>query len=168
MAAVKLALKVGPDNFYNTFALRIRRRTGMELPGETRGLLRPTKQMERFLDRLHRHRSGSRRHAHPIGLHGLHHRQRRRLSSASRPDARAAGPGRSRSLRGACTQARSLSRPAKICPIPLPPGAHRVISETDRRADAQDDGRRRPLWQRQAGAAQRLLIRRQNRHRAKG
>ena len=42
MAAVKLALKVGPDRFYNYIrAFGFGSRTGVELPGETRGLLRP-------------------------------------------------------------------------------------------------------------------------------
>jgi cell division protein FtsI (penicillin-binding protein 3) len=42
VAAVKLALKVGPDNFYKYIrAFGFGARTGVELPGETRGLLRP-------------------------------------------------------------------------------------------------------------------------------
>ena len=43
VAAVKLALKVGPDRFYQYIRdFGFGNRTGMELPGETRGLLRPT------------------------------------------------------------------------------------------------------------------------------
>ena len=43
VAAVKLALKVGQDNFYKYVrAFGFGSRSGMELPGETRGLLRPT------------------------------------------------------------------------------------------------------------------------------
>lgn len=42
VAAVKLALKVGPDRFYQFIRdFGFGSRTGMELPGETRGLLRP-------------------------------------------------------------------------------------------------------------------------------
>jgi cell division protein FtsI (penicillin-binding protein 3) len=42
VAAVKLALKVGPDNFYKYIReFGFGARTGTELPGETRGLLRP-------------------------------------------------------------------------------------------------------------------------------
>jgi cell division protein FtsI (penicillin-binding protein 3) len=42
VAAVKLALKVGPDNFYKFIReFGFGARTGTELPGETRGLLRP-------------------------------------------------------------------------------------------------------------------------------
>jgi hypothetical protein len=63
-------------------------------------------------------------------------------------------------------QPRPSSRAAKICPIRCPP-ARTASSHHDRRPDAQDDGRRRALRHRQAGAAQRLLLRRQNRHRAK-
>jgi cell division protein FtsI (penicillin-binding protein 3) len=42
VAAVKLALKVGPDRFYQYIrSFGFGARTGVELPGETRGLLRP-------------------------------------------------------------------------------------------------------------------------------
>jgi cell division protein FtsI (penicillin-binding protein 3) len=42
VAAVKLALKMGPDNFYKYMrAFGFGTRPGVELPGETRGLLRP-------------------------------------------------------------------------------------------------------------------------------
>jgi cell division protein FtsI (penicillin-binding protein 3) len=45
VAAVKLALKVGPDNFYRYMReFGFGARTGTELPGETRGLLRPVSQ----------------------------------------------------------------------------------------------------------------------------
>ena len=44
VAAVKLALKMGPDNFYKYIHdFGFGSRSGLELPGETRGLLRPVK-----------------------------------------------------------------------------------------------------------------------------
>ncbi len=44
VAAVKLALKVGPDRFYDSIrAFGFGSRSGIELPGETRGLLQPVK-----------------------------------------------------------------------------------------------------------------------------
>jgi cell division protein FtsI (penicillin-binding protein 3) len=44
VAAVKLALKIGPDQFYNSIrAFGFGSRSGVELPGETRGLLQPVK-----------------------------------------------------------------------------------------------------------------------------
>jgi cell division protein FtsI (penicillin-binding protein 3) len=44
VAAIKLALKVGQDKFYDYVrAFGFGARTGVELPGETRGLLRPVK-----------------------------------------------------------------------------------------------------------------------------
>jgi cell division protein FtsI (penicillin-binding protein 3) len=44
VAAVKLALKVGPDKFYQSIrAFGFGARSGIELPGETRGLLQPVK-----------------------------------------------------------------------------------------------------------------------------
>ena len=43
VAAIKLALKVGPDKFYEYIRdFGFGARTGVELPGETRGLLRPS------------------------------------------------------------------------------------------------------------------------------
>ena len=61
----------------------------------------------------------------------------------------------------------SRFKPGGELPDPLPAGAHRVHLHADRGPDAQDDGRRGALRHRQAGAAQRLLLGRQNRHRAK-
>ncbi len=47
VAAVKLAMKVGPDQFYNYIrAFGFGSRSGVELPGETRGLLRPVKRWQ--------------------------------------------------------------------------------------------------------------------------
>ena len=44
VAAVKLALKIGPDHFYDYIrAFGFGSRSGIELPGETRGLLQPVK-----------------------------------------------------------------------------------------------------------------------------
>lgn len=44
VAAVKLALKIGPDHFYDSIrAFGFGSRSGIELPGETRGLLQPVK-----------------------------------------------------------------------------------------------------------------------------
>ncbi|MGB7267337.1 MAG: penicillin-binding protein 2, partial [Terracidiphilus sp.] len=44
VGAIKLALKLGPDRLYNYIrAFGFGQRTGVELPGETRGLLRPVK-----------------------------------------------------------------------------------------------------------------------------
>jgi cell division protein FtsI (penicillin-binding protein 3) len=44
VAAVKLALKIGPDNFYQYIRnFGFGSRSGVELPGETRGLLQPVK-----------------------------------------------------------------------------------------------------------------------------
>ncbi|MGC1463896.1 MAG: penicillin-binding protein [Terracidiphilus sp.] len=44
VAAIKMALKVGPDRFYQYIrAFGFGSRTGVELPGETRGLLQPVK-----------------------------------------------------------------------------------------------------------------------------
>jgi len=45
VAAIKLAMKIGPDRFYQYIRdFGFGARSGVELPGETRGLLRPVKQ----------------------------------------------------------------------------------------------------------------------------
>jgi cell division protein FtsI (penicillin-binding protein 3) len=47
VAAVKLAMKVGPEQFYDYIrAFGFGTRSGVELPGETRGLLRPVKRWQ--------------------------------------------------------------------------------------------------------------------------
>ncbi|MGB0062812.1 MAG: penicillin-binding protein [Terracidiphilus sp.] len=47
VAAVKLAIKIGPDKFYQYIRdFGFGQRTGIELPGETRGLLRPVKRWQ--------------------------------------------------------------------------------------------------------------------------
>ena len=88
VAAVKLALKVGQERFYQYIRdFGFGQRSGAELPGETRGLLRPAEPMERNVDRLHRHRPGGRRHAAATGLDGFDDRQWRSVSAAARADA---------------------------------------------------------------------------------
>ncbi len=80
--------KLGPDRFYQYIRdFGFGTRTGAEMPGETRGLLRPVKQVGPVVDRLHRHRPGGCRHAAATGLDGFDHRQRRRLSAAACADA---------------------------------------------------------------------------------
>ncbi len=47
VAAVKLAMKIGPDKFYQYIRdFGFGQRSGIELPGETRGLLRPVKRWQ--------------------------------------------------------------------------------------------------------------------------
>lgn len=47
VAAVKLAMKIGPDKFYQYIRdFGFGQRSGVELPGETRGLLRPVKRWQ--------------------------------------------------------------------------------------------------------------------------
>ncbi len=57
-------------------------------------------------------------------------------------------------------------RPGEEMPDPLPPGAHRVITELTSAQMRQDDGGRGALRHRPARAAERLQRRGQNRHRA--
>ena len=57
--------------------------TGIELPGETRGLVKPVKNLVGVVHRLHVHGAGNRGYAPADRLHGFHHRQRRRLHAAA-------------------------------------------------------------------------------------
>ena len=121
VAAVKLALRMGPDASIIHSGLWLRVAQRIQLPGETRGLLR--------------HRSAGARSSigsiaigqevavtpHPTGHHGLHDRQWRHLSAAAHPaEARAREPGESSSA--------AAFHPEQELPDPLPAGAHRVIS----------------------------------------
>jgi cell division protein FtsI (penicillin-binding protein 3) len=124
VAAVKLALKVGPDNFYRYMReFGFGARTGTELPGETRGLLRP-------VSRWGSSSIGSLAIGQEVGVTPL------QLVSMVSTIAnggtylppRVLIPGQV-----GASQAPSLeAAPFKLneeLPNPLPPGAHRVITE---------------------------------------
>jgi cell division protein FtsI (penicillin-binding protein 3) len=128
VAAVKLALKVGQDRFYQYVRdFGFGARTGMELPGETRGLLRPTK-------RWNGSSIGSIAIGQEVGVTPI------QLVSMVSTIANGGTylPPRilmpSQLDAGANGQSAPLleSRPFRLndeLPNPLPPGAHRVISE---------------------------------------
>ena len=167
VAAVKLALKVGPDRFYQYIRdFGFGSRTGAELPGETRGLLRP-------VNKWGSSSIGSIAIGQEVGVTPL------QLVSMVSTIANGGVylpphvlmPGQvdrhAQRQKPAAPQAPSPFKPGGELPNPLPAGAHRVHLHADRRPDAQDDGGRGAVRHRQAGAAQRLLLRRQNRHGAK-
>jgi cell division protein FtsI (penicillin-binding protein 3) len=128
VAAVKLALKVGPDRFYQYIrSFGFGTRSGIELPGETRGLLRPPKRW-----------SGSSIGSIAIGQEvavtplqlvtmvstiangGVYlppHVLMPQPSSGTDPDQKSAPP-----------QVAEPFKPGEDLPNPLPTGAHRVIS----------------------------------------
>ncbi len=128
VAAVKLALKVGQDRFYQYVrAFGFGQRTGMELPGETRGLLRPT-------NRWNGSSIGSIAIGQEVGVTPI------QLVSMVSTIANGGtylpphilmpsqlDPGTS-GQSAAKLQSRPFRLNAEI-PNPLPPGAHRVISE---------------------------------------
>jgi cell division protein FtsI (penicillin-binding protein 3) len=135
VAAVKLALKVGPDHFYQFIRdFGFGSRTGAELPGETRGLLRPVSRW-----------SGSSIGSLAIGQEiavtplqlvtmvstiangGVYLPPRVLLPS--QVDHPAAGPsGSTPQVSMAAPQVPSPFKPGGDLPNPLPLGAHRVIS----------------------------------------
>jgi cell division protein FtsI (penicillin-binding protein 3) len=132
VAAVKLALRVGPDRFYQYIRnFGFGSRTGMELPGETRGLLRPP-------GKWNGSSIGSIAIGQEVGVTPL------QLVSMVSTIAnggtylppRILIPGQIANTQGAAApqvpQTALAASPFKLSeelPSPLPPGAHRVISE---------------------------------------
>jgi cell division protein FtsI (penicillin-binding protein 3) len=128
VAAVKLALKVGQDRFYQYVRdFGFGARTGMELPGETRGLLRPT-------NRWNGSSIGSIAIGQEVGVTPV---QLVSMVSTIANGGTYLPPHilmPSQLDPGANGESTPLlqSRPFKLndeLPNPLPPGAHRVISE---------------------------------------
>lgn len=126
VAAVKLALKVGPDRFYQYIRnFGFGSRSGIELPGETRGLLRPTKKWNG--SSIGSIAIGQEVGVTPVQLvsmvstianGGTYLPPRVLLNSVNPPDQRSAAP-----------QVPQPFRANEDLPNPLPAGAHRVISE---------------------------------------
>jgi cell division protein FtsI (penicillin-binding protein 3) len=127
VAAVKLAQKIGQEKFYDYIrGFGFGQRTGTELPGETRGLLQPVK------------RWGTTSYAsiaigQEVGVTPL-----QLVSMVSTianggtylpPHVLMPGPADAASQKSAAPQAPSPFKPGGDLPNPLPPGAHRVISE---------------------------------------
>jgi cell division protein FtsI (penicillin-binding protein 3) len=127
VAAVKLALKVGQDRFYQYVrAFGFGARTGMELPGETRGLLRPT-------NRWNGSSIGSIAIGQEVGVTPI---QLVSMVSTIANGGTYLPPHilmPSQLDQGTNGQSTLLQRtpfkPNNEIPNPLPPGAHRVISE---------------------------------------
>ncbi|MGO9437733.1 MAG: penicillin-binding transpeptidase domain-containing protein [Terracidiphilus sp.] len=128
VAAVKMALKVGPDRFYQYIRdFGFGSRTGVELPGETRGLLRPT-------NKWNGSSIGSLAIGQEVGVTPV-----QLVSMVSTianggtylpPRILLTPPTNSQG--SAAPQAPQQAHPFRAneeLPNPLPPGAHRVISE---------------------------------------
>ncbi len=167
VAAIKLALKVGPDRFYQYIRdFGFGSRTGVELPGETRGLLRPVKRWG--ASSIGSIAIGQEIAVTPVQLvtmvstianGGVYLPPHSSFPGQIDPTSANQKPAHRRRRRSIQTRWR---------PAQSPP--HRRTSRHrhhDRGANAQDDGRRGAVRLRQGSAAQRLLLRRQNRHRAK-
>ncbi|MGA8044321.1 MAG: penicillin-binding transpeptidase domain-containing protein, partial [Terracidiphilus sp.] len=127
VAAVKLALKVGPDRFYQYIRdFGFGSRTGMELPGETRGLLRaPAKWSGSSIGSI---AIGQEVGVTPLQLVSM-------VSTIANGGVylppRILMPGQIDHLaNGQPAPALQASpfKPGEDLPEPLPPGAHRVIS----------------------------------------
>ncbi|HXR38257.1 MAG TPA: penicillin-binding protein [Terracidiphilus sp.] len=127
VAAVKLAQKVGQDKFYEFIrSFGFGARTGLELPGETRGLLQPVK------------RWGTTSYAsiaigQEVGVTPL-----QLVSMVSTianggtylpPHVLMPGQVGTNAQKSAAPQVPSPFKPGGDLPNPLPPGAHRVLSE---------------------------------------
>jgi cell division protein FtsI (penicillin-binding protein 3) len=130
VAAVKLALKVGPDRFYQYMrGFGFGARTGVELPGETRGLLRPTSKWNG--SSIGSLAIGQEVGVTPVQLvsmvssiaNGGTYLPPKILLPAPNPLQESASP------RGTAPQVPQAIRANEDLPNPLPAGAHRVISE---------------------------------------
>lgn len=125
VAAVKLALKVGPDRLYHYIRdFGFGSRTGMEVPGETRGLLRPPSKWNG--SSIGSIAIGQEVGVTPVQLvsmvstianGGVYLPPRILMPSQLDPNQKSAA------LQPAAF------KPGEDLPNPLPPGAHRVISE---------------------------------------
>ena len=179
VAAVKLALKIGPDKFYQYIQeFGFGTRSGIELPGETRGLLRPVGRWQP--SSIGSLAIGQEVAVTPIQLVSMVSTIANggtylppHILMPDQPDihlhgpepkgCRTAGAPTAGGVRSRNSRHRSPQRPAR-------PTSGRCTSRHQhhgRRRNAQDDGRRRPLRNRQTSAAQRVLFGWQNRHRAK-
>ena len=95
VGAVKMALRLGPERFYKHIQdYGFGQLTNIELPGETRGLVRNPDTMGGLFDWLHGDRTGDWSHAAAGGLHDVVDCQRRHLFvAAHRCRSHAAQPG---------------------------------------------------------------------------
>jgi len=136
VGVVKLALKLGPDRLYNYIrAFGFGQRTGIELPGETRGLLRPVSRWQPAS--IGYVAIGQEEAVTPIQLVSMvstianggvylppHLLMPEQSASSTNSAPKAASPQ--------STQAPQLTaspvKPGEELPDPLPLGAHRVIS----------------------------------------
>ncbi|HEY1902599.1 MAG TPA: penicillin-binding protein [Terracidiphilus sp.] len=126
VAAIKLALKVGQDKFYEYIRnFGFGSRTGVELPGETRGLLAPVKRWGS--SSIGSIAMGQEVAVTPLQLVSM-------VSTIANggvylpPHVLIRGPaGNDARAEGALQP--SPFKPGADLPNPLPPGAHRVISE---------------------------------------
>ncbi|MGC9224663.1 MAG: penicillin-binding protein [Terracidiphilus sp.] len=129
VGVIKLALKLGPDQLYNYIrAFGFGQRTGIELPGETRGLLRPVKYWQPAS--IGYVAIGQEEAVTPIQLVSM-------VSTIANggvylpphvlmPNQLA--PATSSVQESAAPQQGAPVKPDEELPDPLPPGAHRVIS----------------------------------------
>ena len=127
VAAIKLALKVGQDKYYDYVrALGFGARTGVELPGETRGLLRPVKKWGPSS-------IGSIAMGQEIGVTPM-----QLVSMVSTianggtylpPHVLMPGQVDANGKKSATPQVPMPFKPGAEIPNPLPAGAHRVMSE---------------------------------------
>ena len=137
VGVIKLALRLGPDRLYNYIrAFGFGQRSGIELPGETRGLLRPVKDWQPAS--IGYVAIGQEEAVTPVQLVSM-------VSTIAdggvylpphilMPDqdpATASNPGSSAAPARQASDALHASpfRPDEDLPDPLPAGAHRVISE---------------------------------------
>jgi cell division protein FtsI (penicillin-binding protein 3) len=126
VGAIKVALKVGPDRFYDYIrAFGFGQRSGIELPGETRGLLRPVSRWS--ASSIASVAMGQEVAVTPIQLATM-------VSTIANggvylpPHVLMTGQADHGAAQVPAALQASPFKPGQDLPNPLPPGAHRVIS----------------------------------------
>ena len=80
VGAIKLALRLGEERFDHYIrAFGFGSQTGIELPGETRGLTKPVSRWSKVEYRRHLHGTGDWRFSGATGFHDVDHRERWRV-----------------------------------------------------------------------------------------
>jgi cell division protein FtsI (penicillin-binding protein 3) len=141
VGVIKLAMKLGPDRLYNYIrAFGFGQRTGIELPGETRGLLRPVKYWQPAS--IGYVAIGQEEAVTPLQLVSMastianggtylppHVRTPGQDGSTPQEQNPAPAAGQPQVKQVSAELHPSPFKPDEEVPHPLPPGAHRVISE---------------------------------------
>jgi len=151
VGAIKIALRLGEDRFYKYIrAFGFGQPTGIELPGETRGLTKPVSRWSRVFYRGHLDGTGDRHFPNATGGTGLDLCQRWRVGRAPHPNRKSRAAGHAKD---GCVSSRAIA-PRDF--------------QLHRRGDARDDGEGCTRRHRAQGHPGRVYLSRKDGNRAEG